>query len=68
MEEGVALAMAVIHPICMHMNVDTTCMPTASLPHSIQQRSGKKTLTTVQGISVDYDLKLITKAFKKVRV
>eukprot|EP00037_Helgoeca_nana_P011464 m.102962 g.102962 ORF g.102962 m.102962 type:complete len:112 (-) comp20847_c0_seq1:200-535(-) len=31
----------------------------------IQQRSGRKTLTTVQGISTDYDLKRITKAFKK---
>lgn len=31
----------------------------------IQQRSGRKTLTTVQGISEDYDLKKITKAFKK---
>ena len=31
----------------------------------LQQRSGRKTLTTVQGISTDYDLKKITKAFKK---
>jgi len=31
----------------------------------IQQRSGRKTLTTVQGVSPDYDLKKITKAFKK---
>lgn len=31
----------------------------------IQQRSGRKTLTTVQGVSTDYDLKRITKAFKK---
>eukprot|EP00729_Bicosta_minor_P017370 gene17370-33671_t len=31
----------------------------------LQQRSGRKTLTTVQGISEDYDLKKITKAFKK---
>eukprot|EP00039_Didymoeca_costata_P018058 m.331985 g.331985 ORF g.331985 m.331985 type:complete len:111 (+) comp16838_c0_seq1:1143-1475(+) len=31
----------------------------------IQQRSGRKTLTTVQGISPDYDLKKITRAFKK---
>lgn len=31
----------------------------------IQQRSGRKTLTTVQGISKDYDLKKIVKACKK---
>ena len=33
----------------------------------IQQRSGRKTLTTVQGISTEYDLKKIVKACKKVR-
>lgn len=32
----------------------------------IQQRSGRKTLTTVQGISNQYDLKKIVKACKKV--
>jgi len=31
----------------------------------IQQRNGRKTLTTVQGISSDYDLKKIVKACKK---
>jgi len=31
----------------------------------IQQRSGRKTLTTVQGISGDYDKKKIVKACKK---
>jgi translation initiation factor 1 len=31
----------------------------------IQQRNGRKTLTTVQGISADYDLKKIVKACKK---
>ncbi|XP_021351221.1 eukaryotic translation initiation factor 1-like [Mizuhopecten yessoensis] len=31
----------------------------------IQQRNGRKTLTTVQGISPDYDLKKIVKACKK---
>jgi translation initiation factor 1 len=31
----------------------------------IQQRNGRKTLTTVQGLSVDYDLKKIVKACKK---
>ena len=34
----------------------------------IQQRSGRKTLTTVQGICPDYDLKKIVKACKKVCV
>uniref|UniRef100_A0A671MXZ2 Eukaryotic translation initiation factor 1b n=1 Tax=Sinocyclocheilus anshuiensis TaxID=1608454 RepID=A0A671MXZ2_9TELE len=32
----------------------------------IQQRNGRKTLTTVQGISDDYDKKKLVKAFKKV--
>jgi len=31
----------------------------------IQQRNGRKTLTTVQGISSDYDLKKMAKALKK---
>lgn len=32
----------------------------------IQQRNGRKTLTTVQGIADDYDKKKLVKAFKKV--
>ena len=32
----------------------------------IQQRNGRKTLTTVQGLRSDYDLKKIVKACKKV--
>lgn len=32
---------------------------------SIQQRSGRKTLTTVQGIAPEYDQKRLVKAFKK---
>jgi len=32
----------------------------------IQQRNGRKTLTTVQGLSKDYDLKKIVKVCKKV--
>lgn len=32
----------------------------------IQQRNGRKTLTTVQGLSSDYDLKKIVRACKKV--
>jgi translation initiation factor 1 len=31
----------------------------------LQQRNGRKTLTTVQGISDDYDKKKLVKAFKK---
>ncbi len=38
-----------------------------SLVHiRIQQRNGRKTLTTIQGISQDYDLKKIAKECKKV--
>jgi len=32
----------------------------------IQQRNGRKTLTTVQGVPAEYDLKRILKALKKV--
>jgi len=34
----------------------------------IQQRNGRKTLTTVQGLSSEYDLKKIVRACKKVRL
>lgn len=34
----------------------------------IQQRNGRKTLTTVQGLSKDYDLKKIVRACKKVKI
>lgn len=33
----------------------------------IQQRNGRKTLTTVQGLSSDYDLKKIVRTCKKVQ-
>uniref|UniRef100_A0A7M4E6N9 Eukaryotic translation initiation factor 1 n=1 Tax=Crocodylus porosus TaxID=8502 RepID=A0A7M4E6N9_CROPO len=33
----------------------------------IQQRNGRKTLTTVQGIADDYDKKKLVKAFKKFK-
>ena len=33
----------------------------------IQQRNGRKTLTTVQGLSEDYDKKKIVRVCKKVR-
>lgn len=33
----------------------------------IQQRNGRKTLTTIQGLSKEYDLKKIVRACKKVR-
>ena len=32
----------------------------------IQQRNGRKTLTTVQGLSKEYDLKKIVRSCKKV--
>ena len=34
----------------------------------IQQRNGRKTLTTIQGLSSDYDLKKIVRACKKVSI
>lgn len=33
----------------------------------IQQRNGRKTLTTIQGLSAEYDLKKIVRHCKKVR-
>ncbi|KAA1469533.1 hypothetical protein DENSPDRAFT_835180 [Dentipellis sp. KUC8613] len=33
----------------------------------IQQRNGRKTLTTLQGLPKEYDAKKLLKAFKKVR-
>ncbi len=33
----------------------------------IQQRNGRKTLTTIQGLSSEYDLKKIVRACKKVK-
>ena len=33
----------------------------------IQQRNGRKTLTTIQGLSSEYDLKKIVRVCKKVR-
>ncbi len=34
----------------------------------IQQRNGRKTLTTVQGLSKEYDLKKIVRSCKKVNL
>lgn len=46
---------------------DATAGGKDSLIHiRIQQRNGRKTLTTVQGLSTDYDLKKIVKVCKKV--
>lgn len=45
---------------------DGTAGDKDSLIHiRIQQRNGRKTLTTVQGLSSDYDLKKIVKVCKK---
>ena len=47
---------------------DGTAGDKDSLIHiRIQQRNGRKTLTTVQGLSSDYDLKKIVKVCKKVK-
>ncbi|KAM9784614.1 eukaryotic translation initiation factor 1 [Syngnathus typhle] len=44
------------------------CLPTGKEDYihiRIQQRNGRKTLTTVQGIAAEYDKKKLVKAFKK---
>ena len=48
--------------------VDETSRQDQPIHIRIQQRSGRKTLTTVQGINEAYDLKKLVKAFKKVRI
>ncbi|KAJ7340059.1 Eukaryotic translation initiation factor 1b [Desmophyllum pertusum] len=45
--------------------VDETSRQEKPIHIRIQQRSGRKTLTTVQGISESYDKKKLVKAFKK---
>lgn len=45
---------------------DETSVQVDDIHIRIQQRSGRKTLTTIQGISHEYDLKKILKQFKKV--
>ena len=47
-------------------NEDLTIAQNNFIHVRLQQRNGKKTLTTIQGISEDYDLKKINKSFKKV--
>ena len=46
---------------------DRECLQDGLIHIRIQQRSGRKTLTTVQGIADSYDKKKIVKACKKVR-
>ena len=45
---------------------DTTSGSDRYIHIRIQQRNGRKTLTTVQGISSEFDLKKIVKVVKKV--
>ncbi|OZJ03637.1 hypothetical protein BZG36_03924 [Bifiguratus adelaidae] len=44
---------------------DEVATPQNSIHLRIQQRNGKKTITSVQGIPKEYDLKRLLKAFKK---
>lgn len=45
---------------------DETSVQVDDIHIRIQQRNGRKTLTTIQGISDEYDLKKILRQFKKV--
>eukprot|EP00049_Salpingoeca_infusionum_P017480 m.353135 g.353135 ORF g.353135 m.353135 type:complete len:113 (-) comp16688_c0_seq1:150-488(-) len=47
-------------------NNDTPQIQQGLIHIRIQQRSGRKTLTTVQGISFAYDQKKLVKAFKRL--
>ncbi|ODV82629.1 hypothetical protein CANARDRAFT_178337 [[Candida] arabinofermentans NRRL YB-2248] len=44
---------------------DAETQPTNYIHIRIQQRNGRKTLTTVQGVPAEYDLKKILKVLKK---
>ncbi|KXJ14122.1 eukaryotic translation initiation factor 1 [Exaiptasia diaphana] len=44
---------------------DETSVQVDDIHIRIQQRNGRKTLTTIQGISDEYDLKKILRQFKK---
>lgn len=44
---------------------DTDSQPTNYIHIRIQQRNGRKTLTTVQGLPNEYDMKKILKVLKK---
>ena len=44
---------------------DSEAQPTNYIHIRIQQRNGRKTLTTVQGVPNEYDLKKILKVLKK---
>lgn len=44
---------------------DSEAQPTNYIHIRIQQRNGRKTLTTVQGLPAEYDLKKILKVLKK---
>jgi hypothetical protein len=48
--------------------ITKSCFCLISRDIRIQQRNGRKTLTTVQGLPNDLDLPKILKAFKKVRL
>jgi translation initiation factor SUI1 len=42
------------------------CVTLGAIVLGIQQRNGRKMLTTVQGLGKEYDAKKVLKAFKKV--
>lgn len=48
-----------------HFENSTTHYQTEFIHIRIQQRNNRQSLTTVQGLSDDYDLKKIVKAFKR---
>lgn len=53
-------------PFADAINSDESGIQEGLIHIRIQQRNGRKTLTTVQGISDNYDKKKIVKACKKV--
>jgi len=54
-------------PFAANFTADETTVKGASHIHlRIQQRNGRKTLTTIQGLPADLDQKRLLKAFKKV--
>lgn len=57
-----------LDPFADAIKADDQCVQDGLIHIRIQQRNGRKTLTTVQGIAENYDKKKIVKACKKVRI
>lgn len=67
MDSRYVLALYVPDPFADAAKGDEESVQDGLVHIRIQQRNGRKTLTTIQGLSAEYDLKKIVRACKKVR-